>query len=133
MTNIQWNDELDVGQPLIDEQHRNLFAIANDLIDAINAGKGEATLEAIFIRLREYTEYHFKAEEKYMKEIEYPKLGAHAAQHAILLLRVGTLQNMIRNGESISPEGVSIFMRDWITQHIMEEDADIGEFAQSLD
>lgn len=131
MTQLAWTNELAIGLPSLDEQHMQLFAISNDLLSAITQGEGEAALKEIFDRLKAYTEYHFKEEEAYMEEIGYPDLSAHAAEHALLLVRVNTLWRLLQGGEAISPKGVSLFISDWIVGHIMEKDALIGKHAKS--
>ena len=131
MTQLAWTNELTIGLPSLDEQHMQLFAISNDLLNAITRGEGEAVLKEIFDRLKAYTEYHFKEEEAYMEKIGYPELDAHAAEHALLLVRVNTLWRLLQGGESISPKGVSLFISDWIVGHIMERDAQIGKYAKS--
>lgn len=131
MSPLQWTDDLHVGNQTIDDQHKELFAIAADLVEAVADGQGEAMLKDIFTRLKEYTQFHFKEEEAYMDQIGYPKRDAHAAQHAILIIRVGTLKKMIDNGEAISPEGVGHFLQDWIALHIMQDDIDIESYART--
>jgi len=131
MSPLKWTEDLHVGHETIDEQHKRLFSIAADLVHAVEEGRGEAMLKEIFARLKDYTKYHFREEEAYMEQIGYPQTDAHAAQHAILIIRVGTLKRLIESGEPISPEGVGLFLQDWIAQHIMQDDVDIEKYARS--
>lgn len=131
MTQLEWTDVLAIGLPAIDKQHTRLFAISNDLLNAIAQDEGKSALKEIFDQLKDYTQYHFKAEEAYMEKIGYPELSSHAAEHALLLVRVNTLWRLLQNGELISPEGVSLFINDWIVEHIMEKDVLIGKYAKS--
>jgi len=131
MPQLEWTDALTVGLPAIDDQHKQLFAICADLLESIDRGEGEAVLKDIFDRMKAYTEYHFKAEEAYMKSLDYPDLEAHASEHVLLLVRVNTLWRLLQSGENLSPQGVSLFLRDWIFEHVMHRDGQIGEFARS--
>lgn len=131
MTQLEWTDVLAIGLPAIDKQHTRLFAISNDLLNAIAQDEGKSALKKIFDQLKDYTQYHFKAEEAYMEKIGYPELSSHAAEHALLLVRVNTLWRLLQNGELISPDGVSLFINDWIVEHIMEKDVRIGKYAKS--
>lgn len=133
MEKITWTEVLNIGLPELDEQHKRLFAISDDLLNAIGNGHGEDALRETFDRLKEYTEEHFKAEEAYMNEIKYPDRERHADEHILLLTRVNTLWRLIQSGEIISPKGISLFISDWIVDHIMEKDAAIGKYANSLD
>jgi hemerythrin len=131
MSKLDWSDVLDIGLPLLDEQHKQLFAIADDLLTAIARGEGDAALKDIFDRLKAYTQYHFKEEEAYMVSIGYPDYEAHKAEHVLLMMRVNTLWRLIENGELITPKGVALFISDWIVDHIMHKDELIGRFAKS--
>ncbi|CCH48554.1 bacteriohemerythrin [Pseudodesulfovibrio piezophilus] len=131
MKNLDWTAALNIGLDVLDEQHKQLLTIGNDLLDAIRRGEGETILKETFNRLKAYTVYHFKEEEAYMKEIGFPDLDSHAADHALLLVRVNTLWRMLESGENISPKGVSLFLSDWINEHILHRDAEIGRFANS--
>jgi len=131
VTDLEWNERLATGLELIDEQHKTLFAISNDLLAAIGRNEGEAALADIFNRLKEYTRYHFKAEEALMAEMDYPHRSRHAEEHALLLARVDALWRLISNGETISARNVSFFLSDWIVSHIMEKDGAIGGYANS--
>jgi len=130
MPPMKWTDDVCIGLTVIDEQHKTLFAIAAELVEAIEQDKGEEALQHTFDRLKAYTHYHFKEEEAYMSEINYPQLKEHAAQHAVLLVRVNMLWQMLRKGEKVSPEGASTFLQEWISTHIMQDDAKIGRFVQ---
>jgi hemerythrin-like metal-binding protein len=131
MSYPDWADVLDIGDPLLDEQHKQLFAIADDLMNAIARGEGEAALKSVFERLLAYTQYHFKEEEMHMERIGYPDRDVHTAEHVLLMMRVRTLWRLIQNGEIITPQGVSVFINDWIVEHIMHKDELIGEYARA--
>lgn len=127
-----WADVLDIGLPILDVQHKQLFAIADDLQNSIARGEGEAALKDTFERLKAYTRYHFTEEEAYMARIGYPGQSEHTAEHVLLLIRVNTLWRLIESGQIVSPGGISLFINDWIVEHIMHKDAMIGEYAKAL-
>lgn len=130
MPYLKWDKSLHIGLLELDEQHKILFNIANDLIAAIDNGDGEAALKNTFDRLKTYTENHFSAEEAYMKKIGYPDLDSHSSEHALLLIRTNTLRKMLKDGHSLSAQGASRFVTEWIVDHIMESDKKIGTFAK---
>ncbi len=132
MSQIKWTGKMTVGLPRIDDQHKQLITIANVLIAAIAQGEGQDALVDVFERLKEYTDFHFKDEEVYMRELGYPDIEAHAAEHALLYMRVQTLRRMIVNDGTITPQGISMFLSDWINTHILESDARIGAFVSQM-
>lgn len=131
MTYLQLTKNLLIGQQAIDEQHGKLFSIANKLVDAIADGHAEEVLKKTFDELKEYVKYHFREEEAFMKKIGYPKYDAHCAHHALLVARTSILHKMLEDGKAISPESVANFVGDWITRHIMEDDAAIADFIEN--
>ncbi|WP_319471227.1 bacteriohemerythrin [uncultured Pseudodesulfovibrio sp.] len=132
MPHLQWTEDLTVGLPRIDDQHKQLIAIANKLIDAIIDNETDGVLADVFTQLRAYVDSHFKDEESYMEEIGYPELKDHAAEHAILYLRTLTLKQMLEKRNGVTPQDVSLFLTDWISSHMMDSDRKIGNFAKSL-
>ncbi len=63
MAFIAWTDELSVDIGEIDEQHKKLINMINDLSYAMSKGKGRDVIEAILVGLRDYTVEHFAHEE----------------------------------------------------------------------
>ena len=130
MATFKWTERLSVGDERIDSQHKQLFAIAGELVDAVAEGHGEETLKETFKRLKDYTEGHFNDEEDYMRELGFPDLELHAAEHALMFMRVRSLWNMIQEDKDISAAGVAGFLEDWIADHIMKKDVRVGAFAR---
>jgi len=131
MSLIEWTEDLSVGLPKIDDQHKQLISIYNDMFSAIDRNEGDEALDDIFRRLKAYTESHFKDEETYMQSIGYPNLGEHASEHVLLLVRVQMMWNLSQNDEIIQPDGVAHFLREWISEHVSTSDKQIGEFARA--
>jgi hemerythrin len=59
MALITWNDSLSVKVAEIDEQHKKLIAMINELNDAMRLGKGKDVLGKIVNGLVTYTTTHF--------------------------------------------------------------------------
>lgn len=131
MSEISWSNVLDIGLPVVDEQHKELIALSNGLIQAMVNGMGNDVLEDIFKELRDYTQKHFSEEEKYMEEINYPGLAGQKAAHAQLIADVDEFHILLES-KSVTPNQALDFINDWIIKHIMEMDSKIGEYARTL-
>ena len=83
---IKWKDEYCVGVEFIDEQHQQLFEIANRTYDLLKneiiTDKYGKIIE-IIEELTEYTIYHFQSEEDYMQSIGYKKFFSQKVTHNI--------------------------------------------------
>ncbi|MDD3313736.1 hemerythrin family protein [Pseudodesulfovibrio sp.] len=130
MTQVDWTVTLDTGLPRIDEQHRRLIGYSNDLLRAIAEGHGEASLQAFFEKLLDYTNSHFADEEEYMESVGYPDLEAHRAVHRRLINDVANSREKILGGVPVDPKRALEFINGWIVRHIMVMDSRIGEFVR---
>ena len=78
---LLWKDDLATGVETIDEQHKELFARIEKLLDACNQGKGKAEVANTVDFLAEYIEIHFRDEEQIQKNSGFPEFEAHKALH----------------------------------------------------
>ena len=62
-----WKDEYSVGIDSIDQQHKNLFSIVNEFHSAVKQKSNKSEIFSILNKLIQYTEAHFKDEEKIAK------------------------------------------------------------------
>lgn len=114
-----WTEELSVGIASIDEEHRMLLVLIARIADASGKKTPRAEIAAVFDRLIEYTEQHFRHEEALLNEHGYPEAAEHAAEHRDLTAQVLDLN---RDRRSLLSENVSDFLLDWLKGHIMESD-----------
>lgn len=123
-----WDDSYSVGVRVIDDQHRKLVGLLNDLHDAMRVGKARDILGRIFEDLVAYTKYHFATEERLMQEHAYGEYAAHKAEHDDLTAKALDLQRRWREGTlGISIE-TSEFLRAWLAHHIQGTDKQVGAF-----
>jgi len=129
MAKLDWTDVLDIGLPVIDEQHRKLISYSNSLIQAMALGKDVEVLGKLFEELKGYTSYHFDDEEKYMESIGYPNIKEHKRLHSKLIERVDEFREK-RLHSGVTADEALDFLNDWIVGHIMNDDVRIGQFAK---
>jgi len=123
MPAIVWTNDLNIGVPPIDTDHKLLVSLINQLDDAISGGEGRETVGSVINALLDYTEYHFKREESLMDACGYPDLEAHKRHHEQLCERVGEIRDRyVADKDSLADAEVLEFMRTWLTGHILGED-----------
>jgi hemerythrin len=123
---MTWTRELSVGVTALDDDHKKLVGMLNQLHDGMTAGHGRATLGKIFDGLVDYTKTHFAREEQTLGEAEYPEVDAHKKQHDDLTMRVMDLQTRYQKGELALTREVLNFLKDWLTYHIKGHDQKYG-------
>ncbi len=119
MVNIEWSEQLSVGVKSVDEDHRKLVTLVNELFSACFVGVGDEAVSAILTEVIDYTQYHFTHEEDFLREHASPALEAHAEEHRRLTEQVLAIA---QQGVSALSEDVLLFLRDWLTQHILGTD-----------
>lgn len=128
MHQIEWNDELSLGNDLIDTQHKELIRIANVLLKAVEMKRDKRVQDNVLRRLREYTVFHFSAEEALMSDVQYPGRGDHAAEHARLKNEVKAFQRQVYEHEELTPTTLLNFLKQWLLNHILEYDRNLARF-----
>lgn len=126
---VEWNPSIATGIERIDEQHKELFRILNDLFDAMTSGRGDAAIDDILDRMIVYAGEHFVEEEAEMDAVSYPLISAHRAAHAEWLEATRRFRFRREVGATIGlPVDTLTFLHDWLTRHIGETDARFAAF-----
>jgi len=130
MSLFAWSDKysLHIGQ--IDEQHKKLVGMLNELFDAMKAGKGNDVLDNVLSQLIAYTKSHFATEERLMKAHGYPGYQEHKAEHDDLTKQVLDFQQRFQaRSTGLSMELMS-FLKNWLINHIQGSDKSYAPFLQ---
>lgn len=133
---MEWTEDLAVGIPLIDSQHKELFSRINNLLTAIKEHRCKSEIDGTIKFLDDYAVFHFGEEEKRMREAGYDGLDEHKRQHAKYLKNISELkeQAALPRVTGMSYElsvTVNQIIVDWIVDHIMKIDKKFGEFVRS--
>jgi hemerythrin len=118
-----WNDKLSVSVDILDEDHKRLVEMMNELYDAIQNGHSKDVAINIFDRLTDYTHYHFAHEEALFARTGYPEAARHKQEHDAMVARVDDLRERLHDGmvPSLSLE-VMNDLKDWLFDHEMTWD-----------
>jgi len=118
---IEWEDDLLVGNDVIDDDHKKLVSIINELERAI-AKRDVSGVEDVFQRLQTYTEEHFAREEALQKAIHFPERNAHRDRHEALKWSLQDQYEGFRLRERGSLVSFRTFLRQWLIDHIVDDD-----------
>jgi hemerythrin-like metal-binding protein len=120
---MTWTEEMSVGVKTLDEDHKLLIGMLNELNDGIESGRARGALESVIDGLFRYTRTHFDHEEKLFAQTGYPGAAAHKAEHERLIRRTVNLQARFESGQSLelSLEAMA-FLQKWLTDHIQGSD-----------
>lgn len=125
---FEWNDSDSVKVHVLDGQHKQLFAVLQDLHNAMKSGHGKDVAGELLRRLIDYTVKHFAMEEELMEKHKFPGLAAHRSQHHDLTQQVLAFKKDFDAGVgNITPQLMS-FLEDWLKNHIKKSDQSYCEF-----
>ena len=119
---LEWDSSFATGIRSIDDQHRKLFDMVNDLHDAMQQKRTKEAIGQILNRLIEYTGSHFAHEENAFRKTSYPDEAAHKQEHTKLVGQVLDLQGKFNAGEAVLTQSVIEFLQDWLINHIKGTD-----------
>ncbi len=128
---ITWSDSFAVGYEKIDDQHKTLVKLVNELHFNMTAGRTRETLMSTLKSLTDYTAYHFKTEERMMEKNNYPDFEKHKKQHDKFVEKVVEFKKQFEAGDTHVSEDILNFLRDWLLNHIAKTDKQLGSFMNS--
>jgi len=99
MSNLVWHDFFEIGVEFIDQDHKCLLDIMQDVQDAIIQRDYDGCAKHLSRLLFEATE-HFHREEVFLAEVKYPGLAEHMKYHAELLAQAGRVKKVCENTET---------------------------------
>lgn len=122
MTFMPWTDEMELGLPEIDRQHRWLVDRTNELHDELSQPAPRRELVGqVLEALVDYTHNHFIAEELLFQQHDYPDTPAHKAEHDGFCGKAMELLMRFEDGEEASVDAMAL-LKEWLTHHICHVD-----------
>ncbi|MHC1791232.1 diguanylate cyclase [Solidesulfovibrio sp.] len=119
---IFWDAAFACGNETIDRQHQSLIAQANALLLLTTQNPSCAALndaiDTAFLHVAE----HFRDEERILREIGFPGLAEHAAEHDRLLQKGLALANACTGTALISGDIIRYIVHDLVMEHMLSGD-----------
>ncbi len=128
MALIVWDDDLDTGIEVIDNQHKRIVDYINKL-DAARKTGNKNDIGLVLDELVDYTLSHFTFEESLMEEAGYPFINAHKKVHQLFTKRVGDYMQRFKMGEDIADDLLNS-LKAWLINHIRNDDNDYANIVR---
>ncbi|WP_292468633.1 bacteriohemerythrin [Methanolobus sp.] len=122
MALVTWSDKFSMQIKEIDDQHKVLVRMINELHDAMKQAKGKEASIKIIDKMAEYMQFHFSTEEKYMQRFAYPDYMAHKQEHVKFVEQGVQFRQDFDAGKAGLSYDVMNFLMDWLVNHIQESD-----------
>jgi hemerythrin len=117
---ISWSAAFSVGIKIIDDQHKELFALVNDMFNHV---VGDAQAERVYFKgvvqkAVGYVKVHFSTEEKIMLHANFPGYSEHKKAHDTFVLTVVEKVKDFEAGKKFTLLEFTQFLKEWILTHI---------------
>ena len=125
---LEWKDEYSVGIDSIDQQHKRLVNLINQLHTAVTYSTGEEFEREALDELVDYTKTHFTYEEGLMEQNGYPDFDSHKAQHKQMIEKVGEVLAEYERDQDTAMNNALSYLSDWLINHINGTDKQYSSF-----
>ena len=123
LPSLKWTNRFSVEHESLDRDHQRLFALFNDLCQAMRAGRSKNVIAAVLDQLIEYTAVHFRREEDLMTAGNFPDLATHRKAHEAFVAKVLEVRERFTRvaSNTLAMETLD-FVKDWLINHIQKSD-----------
>jgi hemerythrin len=124
MDKIEWSNMFSVGVDILDEQHKTLIGMMNQLIDTPNVDSNSAIITDLLDGMIKYATSHFVKEEQLMGTHNYADLPSHQEQHVEFMKKTAEFCT-IEEGATVVhdfSDTVRTYLREWWINHILVDD-----------
>lgn len=124
------NPNLQIGDPIIDRQHAELFQLFQKLIAS---GRTEESVSEIFSTLTEQVFKHFQTEERLMSRLGLPSkmLEEHQLAHQEIIEELTNIHLDTLHGLGFSVEQTIQKVAVCVNQHLVDFDLGLRPFIQA--
>lgn len=143
---VVWREQLAVGDPQVDQDHRYLLCLFNCIELSLASAETLAHLPLFFGQLLDYTREHFQREEALQARVGYPALAEHRGAHARIVEMLVELDGRLQRELAVLGEAGSVtaidetrraaldalrtrlgpellqLAREWVIEHVIRMD-----------
>ncbi|HTH39379.1 MAG TPA: bacteriohemerythrin [Rhodocyclaceae bacterium] len=120
---VKWDDSLRIGIDAIDEHHRYLFELTNNLFDVVAQKRSSRDVAKVLKALDKYAQVHFRAEERMMEHYGYGRIDVQRSQHHRFEEKVDDFYRELHETPLTARFDVLTYLRKWLVDHIRHEDS----------
>ena len=127
MAYFDWNSQVELGYPLLDEQHKRLFSLSEAVAQTLADSAEQRSAAAALLVLIDFAREHFATEEGLMLASSYPDADAHAGAHRSLLAELDDYYSKVQRDRhaNLTVTGLVAFLWHWLIVHINSADREL--------
>lgn len=122
-TDFEWQDCYNVGNAVIDQQHKNMLRLCSQAARCQESAGPESRemFHDILHEMAVCARVHFVTEEELLLASNYPMLAEHVAEHEQFQVRLADFLFSAVEGD-LDRTGVFHFLSEWWGSHVLESD-----------
>ncbi|WP_158589020.1 bacteriohemerythrin [Alginatibacterium sediminis] len=133
-----WSESFNLGVPLLDEQHRKLVDLLNEVARTMTSQKSVDGLDVLINKMVDYAEFHFDAEEEFWKQKlpESRQITDHQNNHMAFIQKANYLLEKMEAQDTDQDwwiEELLSFLVNWLITHILESDKHMVLLVKALE
>ena len=131
---IIWTDKLSCGIKMIDDQHKGLVDLVNDMFRHAtgNSVQEKDYFNRVIQEVIKYVKDHFAVEEKILAATKYSGYAEHKKEHEKFILVIVDNIRDYEAGKRFTLSTFTRFLRDWILSHIALNDKQYFEYFKKI-
>ena len=131
---ISWSGAFACGIRQIDDQHKTLVNLVNDMFNHVSGNEEEEQkyLRAVLKEAAKYVKIHFATEEKIFIATRFSGYDEHKAVHDSFILVVTEQIRAFQDGKRISLYNLTNYLKDWVLTHIAAMDRQYFVYLRGL-
>jgi len=117
---VKWSEAFACGIKIIDDQHKGLLDLINDLFSHASGNDEEEQeyFKKMVEKAVEYVRVHFATEEKIMKQTQFVGFEEHKKAHETFILEVLDNARAFQKEKRINLEEFTSFLKEWVLTHV---------------
>lgn len=119
---IDWGPRYFIGLKTMDDQHKVLVDLINELYEAFGSSKNEKVIRKVLDKLLEYTVFHFGNEEQLFSKYGYKEEEGHQLQHQKFIDKMKHFRDHFQKESVTVSFDLLNFLKDWLLNHILKID-----------
>lgn len=115
---VSWSDSLSLGIAKVDEQHKKLIQMMEELDEAIRNNEGADAVEDVLTNLFNYAQTHFAVEEELFRKHKYPEMTLHELEHQRFIAKAFAFKERLASNKPGLALELLTFLSSWVLNHI---------------
>jgi hemerythrin len=120
---IDWSDSLLLGFSALDQTHKEFV----DRVRALQVASDEE-LPLRLVAVAEHLQAHFKQEDEWMVQTEFPPRDCHMDEHAAVLESMKQVQQSVAEGNLHEARRLAAALADWFPRHTTHLDSALSHW-----